>query len=67
MFNMISFGQRPGISKDQITTFKSLLLTILSSNIVTHYSYIKGDKLLFFYKSTCGKCSPETKLFTKVE
>ena len=27
--------------------------------------YIKGDKYFFFCKSRCGKCSPETKLFTK--
>ena len=58
--------QRPGLSKVQISMFKSLLLTISSSNIVTHSNgYIKGDKYFCFYKSRCGKCSPETKLFPK--
>ena len=60
--------QRPGLSKDQIRLAysKALLSTISSSNIVTHSnSYIKGGKYFFFYKSRCGKCSPEPKLFTK--
>ena len=26
---------------------------------------IKEEKYLFFYKSKCGKYSPETKLYTK--
>ena len=43
--------QRPGLSKDQIRMFKSLLLTISSSNVVTHSNgYIKGDKYFFFIK-----------------
>ena len=56
--------QSPGLSK---VCSKALLLTILSSNIVTHSAdgYIKGGKYFFFYKSRCGKCSPKTKLFVK--
>ena len=55
--------QRPGLSKDQITMLKSLVITISSSNIVTYsIAYIKGDKYFFFYISRCRKCSPETKL-----
>ena len=58
--------QRPGLSKDKITCPKALLLTISSSNIVTHSNdYIKGDNISFFNKSSCSKCSPGTKLFTK--
>ena len=54
--------QRPELNTDQI----SLLLPISSSNIVSHSNgYIKGDKYLSFYKSRCGKFSPETKLFIK--
>ena len=58
--------QRPGPSKDQISMFKRLVLTISSSNIVTHSNgYKKGHKYFLFYNSRCGKCSRETKLFTK--
>ena len=63
---MISFVNALGTVKIRLTCSKTLLLTILSSNIVTHSNgYMKGDKYFFFYKSRCGKCSPETKLFTK--
>ena len=30
--------QLPGLSRDQISMLKTLLLTILSSNIVTHFN-----------------------------
>ena len=61
---MISFANAQGSVKIRLACSKALLLTISSSNIVTYSNgYIKGDK--FFYKSRCGKCSPETKLFTK--
>ena len=60
---MISFVNAQGSVKIRLTCSKALLLTILSSNIVTHSNgYIKGDKCFFFYKSRCSKCSPETKL-----
>ena len=64
---MISFINAQGSVKIRLACSKVLLLTISSSsNIVKHSnSYIKGDKYFFFYKSSCGKCSPETKLFTK--
>ena len=63
---MISFVNAQGSVKIRLACSKALLLTISSSNIVTHSNgYIKGDKYLFFYKRRCGKCSPETKLFTK--
>ena len=56
-------SQCPGLSKDQISMFKSLLINYF---FLTHYNgYIKGKKYLFVYKSRCGKCSPETKLFAK--
>ena len=63
---MISFVNAQGSVKIRLACSKALLLTISSSNIVTHSNgYIKGDKYFFFYKSRCGKCSPETKPFTK--
>ena len=63
---MISFVNAQGSVKIRLACSKALLLTISSSNIVTHSNgYIKGDKYLFFYKSRCGKYSPETKPFTK--
>ena len=63
---MISFVNAQGSVKIRLACSKALLLTISSSNIVTHSNgYIKGDKYFFFYKSRCGKCSPETKLFAK--
>ena len=63
---MISFVNAQGSVKIRLACSKALLLTISSSNIVTHSNgYIKGDKYFFFYKSRCGKCSPGTKLFTK--
>ena len=53
IFKMVSFVNARGSVK-------------ISSNIVTHSNcYIKSDKYFFLYKSRCGKCSPETKLFTK--
>ena len=43
--------QRQGLSKDQISCSKASLLTVLSSNIVTHSnSHIKGDKYFFFIR-----------------
>ena len=61
-----SFVDAQGPVKIRLAYSKALLLTISSSNIVTHSNrYLKGDKYFLFYKSRCGKCSPETKLFTK--
>ena len=61
---MISFVNVQGLVKIRKASSKALSLT--ASNIVTHSNgYIKGDKYLSFYKSRCGKCSPETKLFAK--
>ena len=66
IFYMISFINAQGSVKIRIACSKALLLTISSSNIVAHSNcYRKGDKYFFFYKSWCGKCSPETKLFAK--
>ena len=63
---MISFVNKQGSVKIRLACSNTLPLTISSSNIVTHSnSYIKGDKYFFLYKSRWGKCSPETKLFTK--
>ena len=63
---MTSFVNAQGSVKIKLACSKTLLLTIPSSNIITHSNgYIKGDKCFFFYKSRCGKGSPETKLFTK--
>ena len=61
-----SFVTAQGSVKIRLACSKALLLIISSSNIVTHFNgYIKSDKYFFIYKSMCGKCSPETKLFTK--
>ena len=66
IFNMISFINAQGSVKIRLACSKPLLLTISSSNIVTHSnSFIKGDKYFFLKKSRCCKCSPETKLFAK--
>ena len=63
---MISFVDATGSVKIRLARSKTLLLTISSSNNVTHSNgYIKGGKYFLFYKSRCDKCSPETKLFTK--
>ena len=63
---MISLFKAQGLVKIILACLKALLLTISSSNIVTQSNgYIKGDKYFTSYKSRCGKCSPETKLFTK--
>ena len=63
---MISFTNAQGSVKIRLACSKALLLTISSSNIVTHSNgYIKGDKYFFFYKSRCGKCSTETTVFIK--
>ena len=63
---MISFFNTQGSVRIRLACSKGSLLTILSSNIVTHCNgYIKGDKYIFFYKGRYGKCFPETKLFTK--
>ena len=73
----MSFVNAQGSVKIRLVCSKALLLTMSSSNIVTYSNgYIKGDKCLFtylliniylftFYKSRRGKCSPESKLFTK--
>ena len=48
---MISFVNTQGSVKIRLACLKALLLTISSSNIVTHSNgYIKGDKYFFFYK-----------------
>ena len=63
---MILFVNAQGSAKIRLACSKALLLIISSSSIVTHSNgYIKDDKYLCFYKSRCGKCSPETKLVTK--
>ena len=62
IFNMISFVNAQDSVKIRLACSKVLLLTISSSNIITHSN---GDKYFCFYKSRCDKCSPETKLFTK--
>ena len=63
---MISFASVQGSVKTRLAYSKALLVTISSSNIVSHSNdHIKRDKYLFFYKSRCGECSLETKLFTK--
>ena len=63
---MISFFNVQGSVKFRLTCSKALLLTISSSNIVTHSNgYIKGGNYLLFYKGECGKCSPEIKRFIK--
>ena len=63
---MISFANTQGSVKIILECSEALLLTILSLNIVTHSNgYIKGDKYFSFYKSMCGKFSPEIKLFIK--
>ena len=47
---MISFVNAQGSVKIRLACSKALLLTISSSNIVTHSNgYIKGDKYFFFY------------------
>ena len=66
IFNMISFLNTQGSVRIKLACSKVLLVNISSSNIVTHSNgYKGGDKYFPFYKSRCGKCSPETKLFTK--
>ena len=63
---MISFVNTKGSVKIRLACSKALLVIISSSNIATHSNgYIKDDKCFLFYKSRCGKCSPETKLITK--
>ena len=46
IFNMISFANAQGLVKIRLACSKALLLTISSSNIVTHS---KGDKYLFLF------------------
>ena len=67
MFNMISFVNAQGSVKIRLARSKALLLTISASNIATHSNgyILKINKYSLFYKSRCGKYSPETKLFTK--
>ena len=49
IFNMISSVNVQGSVKIRLACSKALLLTISSSNIVTHSNgYVKGDKYLFF-------------------
>ena len=51
IFNMISFFNTQGPVKIRLACSKALLLTITSSNIMTHSNgYIKGDKYFFFTK-----------------
>ena len=64
-FKVLHYIQRfhSSTPKIRLACPKTLLLTISSSNTVTHSnSYIKEDKYFFFYKSRSGKCSPETKV-----
>ena len=58
--------QHPGLSKDQISMLKSLVINYF----ILKYRHIlmvieKVTNNYFLYKSRCGKCSPETKLFAK--
>ena len=48
-------------------SFANLFIGLLVQRFLVFSSkgYIKADKYFLFYKSRCGKCSPETKLFTK--
>ena len=63
---MISFVNSQGSVKNRLACSKALLLTISPSNFVAHsFGYMKSDKYFFLYKSRCGKCSPEIKLFIK--
>ena len=65
---MISFVNAQSSVKIRLACSKTLFLTILSSNIVTHFNgYIEGDKCFYFYKSGCSKCSSEIKLITKYD
>ena len=49
---MIPFANAQGLVKIRLTCSKVLLLTISSSNIVTHsHGYIKGDKYFLFYET----------------
>ena len=66
IFNMVSFDNTQGSVKIRLPCSKAFLLTISSSNTVSHSDgCIKSDKYLFFCRSRCGKCSPETKPLTK--
>ena len=48
---MISFVNAQGSVKIGLACSKALLITISSSNIVTHSNgYVKGDKYFFFIK-----------------
>ena len=59
---MISFVSAQVSVKIRLACSKAC--SISSSNIITHPNkYIKSDKYFFFYKSRCGKCSPETPIF----
>ena len=56
--------QHPGLSKDQISMFKSPVINYFILKIVTYSNgYIKGDKYFFSYKSRCGKWAPETAIW----
>ena len=49
---MISFASVHGSVKTRLAYSKALLVTISSSNIVSHSNdHIKGDKYLFFIKA----------------
>ena len=52
---MISFVNAKGSVKIRLACSKASLLTVLSSNIVTHSnSHIKGDKYFFFIRVSAG-------------
>ena len=52
---MISSVNAQGLVKIRLACSKALLLTISSTNIVTHSNgCVKGDKYFFFYNSRCG-------------
>ena len=66
--------QRLGLSKDQASMFKSVIVDYEIFLRIHSNGYMKGDKCFFFikrrqmvlfYKSRCCKCSLEIKLFIK--
>ena len=60
---MISFVNTQGSVKIRLACSKALLLTISSSNIVTHSNgYIKGDKYFFFFFIKVGAANDLLKL-----
>ena len=55
LHHIVSFVNAQGLVKIRLACSKALLLTISSTNTVTHSNgCVKGDKYFFFYKSRCG-------------